>query len=80
MEAAKQFRASNAEVQAQNVLIKKLGLQCSRSPVNEEAVAAYCASFQDQVSASKFEAFKELFPGTRWEDEVALAVPADVVC
>lgn len=68
--ASRNLRAANPEEQAQNVLMKKLGFVRDDEPRGAEAVAAYCASFRDGVSASKFAAVRELFPGSRWEELV----------
>lgn len=72
-------RLANAEMQAQNVLIKKLGFANPREPVGADAIVAYCRPFKEGggVPASKFEALRELLPAMRW-DEVDVPVASDL--
>ena len=68
--AKSKFRAATAELQARNVLLKKLGDESSQVLTGEDALAACRATFRGRLSAGKREAIRELFPNTDWAEEV----------
>ena len=79
MAEKRRFRASNAEQQARNVLIKKLGQDNTDEPIGVDAVVAYCRSFEGPVSESKFSALSELFPGMEWEEAADTPTATEVI-
>lgn len=64
-------RVSNPEVQARNVLLKKMGDAPPQLLSGEAALAACRAKFGQILSAGKQAALRELFPSTVWVEEVA---------
>ena len=54
-------RAANPTIQAQQVLMVKLGLTDSAQPVGSADLHKYESLFADPLSESKHEAFKVLF-------------------
>ena len=55
-------RASNATVQAQNVLLKKLGITSTSKPPVASSVSSYLEFFEKPLSESHKVALDELFP------------------
>ncbi|WVZ50360.1 hypothetical protein U9M48_001619 [Paspalum notatum var. saurae] len=68
--AACVITAANAEIQAMNVLLKKLGDNSTQVLTGADAMAACRATFGKHLSAGKRDAIRELFPGTVWVEEV----------
>jgi hypothetical protein len=54
-------RAANATLQAQSVLMQKLGVAVEAPPADLEAFQTYLATFADPLTPSKQEALQTLF-------------------
>lgn len=61
-EHSKWGRASNAVIQAQNVLMRKLGITVPNEPRSADSIAAYQATFKTPLSEAHKTAMRALFP------------------
>jgi len=77
--ATRSFRLANPEMQAQSVLIRKLGLVKPHEPVGVDAVQAYSRSFRGGLPTAKFNALRDLLPGADWRDSMPLAAEGQAV-
>ena len=71
---AAKSKAANPTLQAQNVLMAKLGLANTAQDVDTTAFQKYESMFADPLSESKHEAFKVLFQDDAFLDDFAREV------